>query len=176
MSFRPDSALLDKGVVRRIYEARVRAALGVPPTPLQSEAANVYALLRARGIQPCITEQTARILERRPPVFAVALLSQTLTLRKARYLRRWARRLRDFVFSPEDAVIIAYGSFGLDLQTGQVGVEAVITNDNHMAINYRTRYAEINERFEAMVNGLTEPYHELKLPHIVTATEALAAL
>jgi hypothetical protein len=154
----------------------VRAALGTPPTPLQSEAANVYALLRGRGIQLCITEQTAHILELRPPVFAAALLSQTLTLRKARYLRRWARRLRDFVFSPEDAVIIAYGSFGLDSQTGQAGVDAIITNDNHMAINYRTRYEEINERFKAMVNGLAKPYHELKLPHIVTATEALAAL
>jgi hypothetical protein len=52
----------------------------------------------------------------------------------------------------------------------------LLTNDNHMAINYRTRYEEINERFEAMVNGLAKPYHELKLPHIVTATEALAAL
>ncbi|MBO0861014.1 MAG: hypothetical protein J2P21_21530 [Chloracidobacterium sp.] len=54
-------------------------------------------------------------------------------------MRRWARRLRDFVFSPEDAVIIAYGSFGLDLQTGLVGIDALITNDNHLATNYRTR-------------------------------------
>lgn len=176
LSFRPTSVLLDKGVVRRTYESRVRAVLGKPPTPLQAEAANVYARLLAAGIRPSITEQTAHILALRPPVLAGVLLQQTQTLRKARYLRRWARRLRDFGFSPEDAVIIAYGSFGLALDTGQVGVEVIITNDHHLATNYRTRYAEINERFEAMVNSLAEPYQSLKLPHIITMTEALATL
>ena len=43
MSFQPRTVLFDKGVVRRVYEARVRFALRQPPTMQQAEAANVPA-------------------------------------------------------------------------------------------------------------------------------------
>ncbi len=88
----PRSVLLDKGVVRRVYEARVRMARGHPPTLLQAEASNAYARLRGLDIRLYITLQTAHILHGRPAVFAAAVLNQTHTLQKARYLRRWARR------------------------------------------------------------------------------------
>jgi hypothetical protein len=45
VSFQPRSVLFDKGVIRRVYERRVRLALGVLPTPAHVEAANVYAQL-----------------------------------------------------------------------------------------------------------------------------------
>jgi len=86
LTFQPSSVLLDKGVVRRVYEARVRLALGQPPTLLQAEAANAYARLRALNARLYITEQTEHILQRRPPVFATALLNQTQTLRKGQPL------------------------------------------------------------------------------------------
>src|SRR5262245_22611305 len=117
LNFQPGNVLLDKGIVRRVYEARVRLALGQPPTPLQVEAANIWAHLRALNTQLYITEQTEHILHRRSPLFATALLAQMRALKKGRYLRRWARRLREEGFSPEDAIMIAYGSFGLDLQS-----------------------------------------------------------
>ena len=60
MSFQPRSVLFDKGVIRRVYERRVRLALGVPPTPAHVEAANVYAqLYPSRRLY--ITGQTAHI-------------------------------------------------------------------------------------------------------------------
>jgi len=173
LTFQPSSVLLDKGVVRRVYEARVRFTLSQPPTLLQTEAANAYARLRAIDARLYITEQTEHILQRRLPVYATALLNQTQTLRKARYLRRWARRLREFVFSPEDAVIIAYGSFGVDVSSQQIGVEVVVTNDLKLATNFQTKYGEIRDRFEKMVLNLPEPYCTLKLPHVMTATEVL---
>lgn len=81
LSFQPGSVLLDKGVVRRVYEARVRLALGQPPTLLQAEATNVWSRLRTLNIPLYITEQTAHILQRRSPLFAAVLLAQTQALR-----------------------------------------------------------------------------------------------
>ncbi|MGE0822511.1 MAG: hypothetical protein AB7G75_22335 [Candidatus Binatia bacterium] len=176
MSFRPQSVLLDKGVVRRVYEARVRFALNQPPTLTQAEATNIWFHLRARNTLLYITEQTAHILERRPPVFAAALQAQTLTLQKGRYLRRWARRLRDEGFSPEDAIVLAYGSFGVDLQAQRVGVEFVITHDLRLVTNFTNRFAAIRSRFEQMVLQLPEPYQRLTFPGVMATTAILAEL
>jgi hypothetical protein len=173
LSFQPESVLLDKGVVRRVYEARVRLALGQPPTLQQAEAVNVWSRLRALDTSMSITEQTAHILQRRSPLFATALLAQTRTLQKGRYLRRWARRLRDVGFSPEDAIMLAYGSFGLDLHAQRIGVEAVITNDLKLKTNFTARFLTIRDSFENMVTQLPEPYRESTLPRVVATAEVL---
>ena len=86
-----------------------------------------------------ITEQTANILKRRTEIFAAAILADTRALKKARYLRRWARRLTDFAFSSEDSIVLAYGSFGLDVESKTVGVDAVITTDFGLAEHYERR-------------------------------------
>ena len=98
----------------------------------------------------------------------------TRALQKGRYLRRWARRLRDISFSPEDAIVLAYGSFGLDLQIQRVGVEAIVTNDVKLAANFTTRFNTIQEHFANMVSQLPEPYQELTLPIVVATAEVLA--
>jgi hypothetical protein len=152
----------------------MRLAVGQPPTVQQAEAANVWARLRALAIPLYITAQTEHILQRRLPVFATSLLMHTRTLQKGRYLRRWARRLRDVSFSPEDAIVLAYGSFGLDLQAQRVGVEAIVTNDQKLAPNFTARFAAIEEHFTNMVGQLLAPYHELSLPTVVTTAEILA--
>ena len=61
-SFQPSSVLFDKGVIRRVYERRVRLALGDRPTLLQVEAANAYALCATITDHLYITEQTSNIL------------------------------------------------------------------------------------------------------------------
>jgi hypothetical protein len=114
----------------------VRLALGEPPTVLQVEAANSYAYIATIAKHLYITEQTSNILKRRTPIFAAPLLDDTRPLRKARYLRRWARRLTEFGFSSEDAIVLAYGSFGLDVESRTVGVEAIITSDIRLADRY----------------------------------------
>lgn len=174
LSFQSGSVLLDKGVVRRVYESRVRLALGQPPTLHQAEAANVWSRLRALDIPLCITEQTEHVLQRRPALFAAALLAQTRALKKGRYLRRWARRLRAVGFSPEDAIVIAYGSFGIDLHSQRIGVETVITNDLKLRANFTARFTAIKDSFENMVMQLSEPYRALTLPRVVATAEVLA--
>jgi hypothetical protein len=174
-TFQPSSALLDKGVIRRLYERRVRLALGITPTLLQIEAANSYAHIATITNRLYITEQTSNILKLRTQVFAAPILADTRTLRKARYLRRWARRLRDFAFSPEDAVVLAHGSFGVDIELQTVGVEAIITTDIRLAERYHESQGGIEERFSDMILNLPPPYAELSLPQVVT-TGALLAL
>jgi hypothetical protein len=44
-------------------------------------------------------------------------------------LRRWARRLTEFAFSSEDSIILAYGSFGLEVASQTLGVDAIFTTD-----------------------------------------------
>lgn len=161
MSFQPRSVLFDKGVIRRVYERRVRLALGKSPTPSQVEAANVYAQLGTRTTRLYITEQTAHILLRRPELFAAPLLAETHALQKGRYLRRWARRVRTLTFSPEDAIVVAYGSFGMDVSLLRLGVEVIVTNDLRLAAHFRDRYAEIAHRFSEMITQLPAPYTTL---------------
>src|SRR5205807_445588 len=86
LTFQPVSILFDKSVIRRVYEYRVRLALGQPPMLLQAEAANAYARLCALTKRLYITEQTANVLQRRPAIFASAFLGDTQTLKKGRYL------------------------------------------------------------------------------------------
>jgi len=174
VSFQPRSVLFDKGVIRRVYERRVRLALGVPPTPAQVEAANIYAQLCTMPRRLYITAQTAHILHRRPPLFAAPFLQETHPLQKGRYLRRWARRLRELRFAPEDAIVVAYGSFGIDLRFSSIGVEVIITNDLRLATHFHAHQGEIAHRFHDMIAQLPAPYAMLTLPAVMTAASILA--
>ena len=108
------------------------------------------------------------MLRLRPPQYAKVVLQNTKPLHKARYLRRWARRLRDFVFTREDAAIVASGSFGLDIKTGKLGVVYIVTTDLRMVTNFNTRFTEIKDRFDQMVVNLPAPYQQAALPQIIT--------
>lgn len=173
MTFQPSSVLFDKGVIRRVYKRRARLALGVPPTLLQVEAANAYAHTSTLTNLLYITEQTSNILHVRSKLFAAPILADTRILRKAHYLRRWARRLREFSFSPEDAMVLAHGSFGLDLDSQTIGVDAVITTDLKLAARYQEKYTEIEGRFKDMVSNLPELYRMLSLPQVMTTATIL---
>lgn len=110
----------------------------------------------------------------RPAFFSEPCLMEMRTLQKGRYLRRWARRLRDLLFSPEDAIVLAYGSFGIDVSLSQVGVDTLITNDLRLARHFQAHQAEIARRFSEMRAQLPESYATLTLPDVVTTTRILA--
>lgn len=174
MTSRPSSVLLDKGIVRRIYEAQVRQAHRLPPTLLQQEALDTFARLRKSGPTLCITQESANVLSLRPRRYTKLIVRWTNTLRKGRYLRRWARRLRSFMFSPEDARMIAYASFGIDSNSQLAEIEIFVTNDNHLATNFRIEHTKIKARFDRMVRNLRDPYSRLQLPAVMTTAEVLA--
>jgi hypothetical protein len=81
--------------------------------------------------------------------------------------------LTDFAFSSEDAIVLAYGSFGLDVESKSVGVEAIITTDIRLAEHYERRHAEIKHRFDDMIVNLPEAYAVLRLPKVLTTTAIL---
>ncbi len=151
-------------------------ALDKTPTVLQVEAANSYSYIATIANWIYITEQTANILKRRTEIFAAPLLAETRSLKKARYLRRWARRLTSFAFSSEDAIVLAYGSFGLDVERKKVGVDAIITTDIRLAENYERRHSEIKNRFDDMIVNLPESYVVVRLPQVMTTAAILAAI
>jgi hypothetical protein len=76
-------------------------------------------------------------------------------------------------FAPEDAIVIAYGSFGLDLHSQRVGVETVVTNDLKLRTNFTARFTAVKDSFESMVMQLPEPYRALTLPKVVATAEVL---
>lgn len=165
--------LLDKGVVRRLYEFTNRASLNIVATDLQAEAARGFALLSANSRSVYITQQSANVLRRRVPGFAAPILTATHELRKGRYLRRWARRLRDLSFGWEDAIVLAYGSFGIELNAGLALIELVVTTDLKLAGHFNNRQGKIEERFTAMIRNLPGPYSRLRLPVVMTTTDLL---
>lgn len=170
----PVSILLDKGVVRRIYEARVRRAQKKAPNSEQLESLEVFARLLSPSYQLFISESTANVLQLRRPQLARFILDKTSVLQKGRYQRRWARRLRSFVFTREDAVMVAYGSFGVGSVDRQLGVDYFITTDTALVTNFHTRFSEIQARFTPMVMQLPEPYRNVSLPQILTPATVLA--
>lgn len=168
-----ENVLLDKGVIRRIYERRVRLAKGRKPTDAQKESAKAFDLIRRRGCQISITHQTANILRTRPERFASSLLAFTTELQKGAYHRRWARRLREMSFSREDAVVLAYGSFGMNSFSNLVTVHTLLTTDLKLVANYEHQQVEIESRFIQMTQHLPEPYSTAELPEVLAVTNYL---
>lgn len=170
----PSRVLLDKGLVRRVYEAQARQGQGIWPTLDQLDAVQVFVQLLRNHSRLYLTEESAHVLQLRRSQYAAAILNNTTTLQKGTYLRRWARRLRAFVFTREDAVILAYGSFGVDPETPELGVDVIATTDLKLATNFNTKYPEIKEQFDRMVVNLPEPYRNSSLPEVVTPTMVLS--
>src|SRR5262249_52456127 len=97
---RPTTCLLDKNIVRAVFEARVRVQRGRIPLPHQAQAAIVYQALQQARLTTYVTPETVNSAQRRDPLIATSLFTPLTALTPGRYLRRWARRLRDFGFSP----------------------------------------------------------------------------
>jgi hypothetical protein len=174
LAFQPSRLLLDKGIVRRLYEAQVRRSHRIPPTPLQREALTVFIRLRLLPAKLYIAQESANLLSLRPQRYTIPITRRTSALYKGRYFSRWARRLRSFTFSPEDARMLAYASFGVTFNMQLAEVEIFVTNDNHLARNFQVEHTKIEVRFDRMVGNLREPYSGLQLPEVMTTAEVLA--
>jgi hypothetical protein len=104
------------------------------------------------------------------------LLPHLRLLKRGRYLRRWGRRLTEEGLSPEDAVIVSHGSFGIDEEMETFGAEVVLTTDLALKTHYERSFARISQRFERMTGQLQIPYRNARLPSILTPEEVLESL
>ena len=170
------SVLLDKGTVREALRAVVRAEMGLTFPPRQQTAYTAIQALLADGTRLYITPQLLHILHR-PANLPIArtLLPELSPLIAGRYLRRWARRLREAGISREDALVVSYASFGVDEQMETFGVATVLTTDARLKAHYLSIFDQLMRRFRRMTRQLKAPYRDAHLPTLM-APEELAPL
>ena len=118
-----------------------------------------------------IVPATNNILQRlaRNPRYTSAIrhfLDSVEVIKATRYFKRWARRLRGYNFTPEDANVIALATFGSDHSGSLFGMDLIVTQDQPMITNWQARYKEIKKHLDAMITQLPSPYHEARLPDI----------
>ena len=106
--------------------------------------------------------------------FARRVLDQVIVLWPTRYQKRWARRLRRFGFTREDAKVLAYGSFSTDENREVFGVNFVITCDRTLRDKYELDFPQIRREFAAMTENLRLPYSNASLPTVRTLEEFMA--
>jgi hypothetical protein len=104
---------------------------------------------------------------------AAAILPDIRMLIPGKYLRRWARRLRSFGFSPEDAKMLAYTCFGIEQEEKTLGANVFVTLDLSLIRRYNVNFPNIVSRFRAMTTQLSFPYSGVQLPNVLTPQEVL---
>ena len=166
--------LLDKNIARRIIEGLSH------PDALSDEEALVIALwrrLRQVGHRLFISIETVNILR----VFSAyqemqVFLTSVEPMEPTRYFKRWARRLRGYGFTGEDAKVLSLGTFGTD-EAGQIlGVKVIITLDQSFINNLKANEPVLEEKLRAMAVNLSPPFCEAVLPRLVQPREVLIAL
>ena len=136
----------------------------------------VYQALRQAGLLTYVTPETVHSAQRRDPLIAASLLTPITILTPGRYLRRWARRLRDCSFSREDSVILAYGSFGVDAQHQTFGAEVIVSTDQPLTRRFYEQHDSIARRFQRMICQLALSYRLALLPILMSPDERLTVL
>jgi len=158
--------------VRETLRGVVRTEVGLPLPPRQQSAYTAIQVLLAEEIRLYVTPQLLHILQRPANIsIASALLPDLHLLTAGRYLRRWARRLREEGVSREDALIVSYASFGIDEHTETFGTDVVLTTDVALKVHYETNFDRLTARFQRMTSQLKAPYRNARLPTLLTPEE-----
>ena len=168
--------LLDKNVARRAIEGISAAVTARALTSEQSEAIRLITLSKQVGITLAITPEAANILGRRSSLAIRLFLREVATRRRGRYWMRWARRLRVHGFSPEDAAVLSYGTFGLDELGQTIGVTHIVTFDRPFLERFHRQRPVLEKRLKAMTSHLPEPYRLVALPEMIFPGQGLELL
>ena len=174
MSDQETSVLLDKNVIRHALTGIVKQTRGVPlQRPERLGLALLYTLHESRN-RLFISSASQNVLARlRIPAEARALLLTVSVLARGKYSRRWARRLRTFGFTGEDANILSLGSFGVSDDLPGLGANIIVTFDLPMIHNFTVRRSAIEKRFTAMTTQLPSPFSLARLPRLATVEAIL---
>lgn len=126
--------LLDKSVARRLVEALSMYVIGQPLSAEHELALRFFVTARRRGDALLIVPPTHNVLNLiavySPHAIVVRrFLGVVDVVKPIRYTRRWARRLRGFGFSREDAAVLALGTFGAVESESVLGAACVLTLD-----------------------------------------------
>ena len=172
----PTRCLLDKVVARRALEGLLKLAEGRDLT--EEELWSVDLLQRAKGQDIClfVAGGTVKLLNRlrslaRYSAVVAAFLGRTEVVQPTRYFKRWARRLRGFGFTKEDAHILALASFGTDEKRAILGMHLVATYDRRLINLWWLQQDKLRERLDSMRQNLQPPYQRVPLPKVLRPEE-----
>ena len=174
MSEKAATILLDKNVVRHALAGVVQRGRGRPLLNAESQSLELFSRLQKNEGRIFIPVASYNVLSRLPRRREIiAFLDAVSVMTYARYSRRWARRLRTFGFTGEDANILSLGSFGVSDDLPGLGANIIVTFDLPMIHNFTVRRSAIEKRFTAMTTQLPSPFSLARLPRLATVEAIL---
>ena len=131
--------LLDKVIVRYTLDGMLSLSLGKDLTDQQAAAIRLFQRPTTQPVDLFIAPASANILGRLQDIprfapFIQLFLRRTEIATPTRYFTRWSRRVREFGFTPEDARMLALGSFSTNQARDILGMHSFITYD-HPLVN-----------------------------------------
>lgn len=163
--------LLDKVTARHIMEGLLKLVEGRTVTSAELLALYFYQRARSNEITLFILPQTHNLLKRsehlqRYVTIIRHFLGATQVVQPARYFKRWARRLREYGFTKEDAEVLALATFGTTLNRDVLGMHVIATFDQPMINQWEAHQIAIRERLSNMQRNLAVPYNNASLPTV----------
>ena len=170
--------LLDKVTARYIVRGLLKLGLSQPPTAEEILALELFTSSNQRDVKLFISLPTANVLQQfaqtaRYTNLIQLFLNQVQTARPIRYYKRWARRLRQFGFTREDAAILALGTFCRDAKDGIFGMDYIATFDQPMINHWITRQTLIRAKLLAMQADIPAPYNQALMPQVLRPQEII---
>ena len=163
--------LLDKVTARHIMEGMLKLIEGREVSSTELFALYFYQRSRSNGIALFILPQTHNLLKRleclsRYVVLIRSFLAATQVIHPAQYFKRWARRLREYGFTKEDAEVLALATFGTTPNRDILGMHLVATFDQPMINQWSAQQVEIQKRLLNMRRNFAPPYCYASLPTV----------
>ena len=167
--------LLDKNVVRRAVAGMVKVQVGKRLIQEEDDALVLLREARKRSLHLFIAPEAFNLLRRFTGRAEVDLFLEIAEVMQAgRYFKRWARRLRGYGFTPEDAKVLSLGTFGTRKAGDILGADVIITLDQSFINNYEVRIDALQERLRTMTVNLLPPFCNVVLPVLMQPTETLS--
>ena len=170
------NVLIDKGVIRKLIESFVKVEINIDLTDEQKKASNVFRDIVFHH-KAFITIETYNILRTKfyhQPFYKIIDEIVDVVI-PVRYTRRWARRLRQFGISREDAWQVAMSTFCTDkiIQGELINIGIFLTLDKNLVERYLRHKPDIEINFYNMIQNLNFPYSSVLLPKITLVEDYL---
>ncbi len=166
--------LLDKNTIRRAISGSVKFQIGIRMTATEREALAFFYRAQQVGAALFMTPESFHVLQRIPPRPEIELfLERVQVLSRSRYYKRWARRLRGYGFTREDAKVLSLGTFSTDDVGSFLGVDAIVTMDQALINHFYGQFDSLQDRLASMTAQLPEPYCYAQLPDLVRPSQVL---
>lgn len=164
--------LLDKVTVRYAVRGLLKLSLGQMINTDEEASVKVFSLGKQHDVGLFIAPATANVLQQftetaRYTHLIQLFLKQVQIARPTRYYKRWARRLRAFGFTREDAAILALGTFSSDTLYKTLGMDYIVTFDQPMINHWKDQQINIQVKLAAMCVDIPAPYNKVRMPQVV---------